>query len=131
MKVAFSNFAFRLKETNYYGYKETSDSYHQSDIGTRHKEDLPTVIREELDSNAFSTEIIMTQYTGHAEELTRKAVDDGIDYVLAVGGDGTCNEVSRGLINSSTALGIIPVGSGNGLAVIWAFLSTCAKPCKS
>ena len=84
--------------------------------GTRHKEDLPTVIREELDSNAFSTEIIMTQYAGHAEELTRKAVDDGIDYVLAVGGDGTCNEVSRGLINSSTALGIIPVGSGNGLA---------------
>lgn len=53
--------------------------------GTRHKEDLPTVIREELDSNAFSTEIIMTQYAGHAEELTRKAVDDGIDYVLAVG----------------------------------------------
>lgn len=57
-----------------------------------------------------------TQHPGHATELARKASNEGFDLVVAVGGDGTVNEVASGLINTATVMGIIPMGSGNGLA---------------
>jgi diacylglycerol kinase (ATP) len=60
--------------------------------------------------------VYFTREPGHATELAREAVAAGADVVLAVGGDGTVNEVARGLIGSTAALGIVPVGSGNGLA---------------
>ncbi len=60
---------------------------------------------------------IMTQAPGHATELASGAVaSQQWDTVVAVGGDGTVNEVARGLLHSSVALGIVPMGSGNGLA---------------
>jgi len=60
--------------------------------------------------------IYMTREPGHATELAREAVASGAALVIAVGGDGTVNEVARGLEGSDAALGIVPVGSGNGLA---------------
>ena len=60
--------------------------------------------------------VYLTTEAGHATELAREAVVAGADLVLAVGGDGTANEVARGLLGSPAALGIVPVGSGNGLA---------------
>ena len=57
-----------------------------------------------------------TEHEGHARELAREAVRDGCELVFAVGGDGTANEVAEGLLGSQTTLGLIPVGSGNGLA---------------
>lgn len=57
-----------------------------------------------------------TDYPGHAAELAQKAVLEKFQLVVAVGGDGTVNEVARGLIGSDVPMGIIPVGSGNGLA---------------
>ena len=57
-----------------------------------------------------------TQYKGHATELARRAVTEGFPRVFALGGDGTVNEVARGLVHTSTAMGILPKGSGNGLA---------------
>jgi YegS/Rv2252/BmrU family lipid kinase len=53
---------------------------------------------------------------GDARELARRAVAAGYEAVLAVGGDGTVNEVAGGLLGSSAALGVVPAGSGNGLA---------------
>lgn len=53
---------------------------------------------------------------GHATELARNAANSGLGLCLAMGGDGTMNEVATGLLNSQTPLGIIPLGSGNGLA---------------
>ena len=61
-------------------------------------------------------ELIFTEYVGHATEIAQKAVLQGIQKVVAIGGDGTVNEVGKGLVGSQTALGIIPIGSGNGLA---------------
>lgn len=69
-----------------------------------------------ISSDLFDYEIIYTKYAGHAAELTKQAVADGINIVVAVGGDGTVNEVARSLTHSDTALGIVPCGSGNGLA---------------
>ena len=69
-----------------------------------------------LDRRKYDDEILRTEYAGHATLLTRRAVDSGADIVCAVGGDGTVNEVARGLLHTGVALAIIPCGSGNGLA---------------
>lgn len=60
--------------------------------------------------------IEFTQSRGHATELAREAIAKGFQYVIAVGGDGTVNEVAQGLIFSDVPMGIISRGSGNGLA---------------
>lgn len=57
-----------------------------------------------------------TQSRGHAILLARAASRNGFDYAIAVGGDGTINEVAQGLLDSETPMGILPRGSGNGLA---------------
>jgi YegS/Rv2252/BmrU family lipid kinase len=69
-----------------------------------------------LNKDLFDYEILLTERAGHASELATNAKDAGIDVVVAIGGDGTVNEVARSLVHSQTALGIIPCGSGNGLA---------------
>jgi diacylglycerol kinase (ATP) len=61
-------------------------------------------------------EYSFTNYPGHATELAKQSSVKGFDLVVAVGGDGTVNEVAQGLIGTETPLGIVPVGSGNGLA---------------
>ena len=84
--------------------------------GTSDKAAIPGLIDQYLDKTQFEYEIAVTQYAGHASEIATKAKDDGVDVVVAVGGDGTVNEVARAIVHSNTALGIIPCGSGNGLA---------------
>jgi YegS/Rv2252/BmrU family lipid kinase len=61
-------------------------------------------------------EVKATERRGHARELARQAVDRGDPVLLVAGGDGTCNEAARALVGTKTALAILPVGSGNGLA---------------
>ncbi len=61
-------------------------------------------------------DLYLTRHVGHATALAQMAVAQGVDLVIAIGGDGTVNEVARGLLSSQTALGIVPMGSGNGLA---------------
>ena len=82
--------------------------------GSHGKEDVPGIIDETLDKDIFDCQIRLTEYAGHAAEIARECVAENID--VAVGGDGTVNEVARSLAHSDTALGIIPCGSGNGLA---------------
>lgn len=84
--------------------------------GTSDKTSIPPLIDEYLDKDKFEYEIVTTEYAGHASEISAKAKNDGVDIVVAVGGDGTVNEVARSIVHSETALGIIPCGSGNGLA---------------
>ena len=58
----------------------------------------------------------LTQRPGHANDLARDAVADGVPTVIAWGGDGTINEVGTALTGTTTALGVVPAGSGNGFA---------------
>jgi YegS/Rv2252/BmrU family lipid kinase len=84
--------------------------------GTSSKKKLPSLIKNYLNLERFDLDIVFTKYKGHASEFTRKAINEGADYVIAVGGDGTVNEIAKEMVHSPAALGIIPVGSGNGLA---------------
>lgn len=84
--------------------------------GTTSKAGIPQLIDTILDKDKFCYTIAETKYAGHASELARRAVRDNYDIAVAVGGDGTVNEVARAIVNTPTALGIIPCGSGNGLA---------------
>ena len=84
--------------------------------GTSDKKDIPYLIEELLDKEQFDYSIRETEYAGHAYEIAKESKEQGIDIVVAIGGDGTVNEVGRALVHSNTALGIIPTGSGNGLA---------------
>jgi len=84
--------------------------------GTVKKSGIPALIEDTLDKNLFDYTVMETQYAGHAEILAKQEKEKGTDIVVAVGGDGTVNEVARAIVHSQTALGIIPCGSGNGLA---------------
>lgn len=67
-------------------------------------------------SNLCCYDFTITEGKGHAGEIATDAARQGYDIVVAIGGDGTVNETASGLVNSATALGIMPNGSGNGLA---------------
>ena len=84
--------------------------------GTRSKRGLSETVIERLAAQGIAVESVMTEGRGHASELAARAVRDGLDMVIAAGGDGTVNEVANTLSNTVVPLGIIPLGSGNGLA---------------
>ncbi len=77
---------------------------------------LPQQIKKLVDKRKFNVFVEETRYVAHACELAREASQRGVDVVVAVGGDGTVNEVARAIAGTDTALGIIPCGSGNGFA---------------
>ncbi|GEO03982.1 hypothetical protein AAE02nite_16460 [Adhaeribacter aerolatus] len=77
---------------------------------------VPDLLNQLLDTEQYEPEIVFTRYAGHATEIASQAATAGVSVVCAVGGDGTVNEVARGLMGTQTALAILPKGSGNGLA---------------
>lgn len=84
--------------------------------GGKEKKDFEKRSAQFLDADLFEAQYRFSEKPGHAAELTQQAISDNYDVVVAVGGDGTINEVARTLVNTSVVLGIIPEGSGNGLA---------------
>ncbi|MDP2138879.1 MAG: diacylglycerol kinase family lipid kinase [Candidatus Didemnitutus sp.] len=82
----------------------------------RRKPQFRAQLTEFAERNAQQVMLSPTSGPGHATELARAAVDAGFACVAAVGGDGTVNEVARGLIGTEVALGLVPCGSGNGFA---------------
>jgi diacylglycerol kinase (ATP) len=70
-------------------------------------------IKAGLEACGQSPDIVWTEHAGHATELAAQAAEEGYGAVVAVGGDGTVNEVVNGVVNSSTALGVVPVGTAN------------------
>ena len=84
--------------------------------GTQGKKAILKCIDERLDRSLYDFSIVKTEYAGHATQIAANAVQEKVDVVVAIGGDGTINEIARSLVHTDTALGIIPCGSGNGLA---------------
>jgi YegS/Rv2252/BmrU family lipid kinase len=80
------------------------------------KNRLPRLLSENLDIEQFDYDIRWTESRGHATELAREAVQDHVDMVVAVGGDGSISEVANALVGTDVPLGVLPFGSGNGLA---------------
>jgi YegS/Rv2252/BmrU family lipid kinase len=77
---------------------------------------IEKLIDEQLDRTLFDYRIAYTKAARHATELSREAASANTDIVVAVGGDGSVNETAKGLVDTNTAMAIIPTGSGNGLA---------------
>jgi len=98
------NIAFIINPVS--GSKETQNA----------KRKLPKLIMQTLDSKQWLPNIVFTERAGHAAKLAYQYARMGFDAVVAVGGDGTVNEVAQGLRGTQTALGILPMGSGNGFA---------------
>jgi YegS/Rv2252/BmrU family lipid kinase len=84
--------------------------------GTRSKKNIRQLIQENVPEAYFDYQVAFTKARAHATELAAQAAAAGVEYIMAVGGDGTMNEVARSLLHTESTLGIIPVGSGNGLA---------------
>jgi YegS/Rv2252/BmrU family lipid kinase len=80
------------------------------------KEHVGDLIDRYLDHQQFDYEVRFTERFGHGTALAREAVEEGFDVVVSVGGDGSINDVANGLKGTDVRLGIIAVGSGNGLA---------------
>jgi len=84
--------------------------------GGNNKIEIIKSIPKLLDKSIFDVSITHSKRAGHAAMIAKKAVDDNVDIVVAVGGDGSINEIGSQLVNTQTVLGIVPCGSGNGLA---------------
>jgi len=84
--------------------------------GTGNKRGLAEFVQRQLASAGITLDVVYTTGHGDATKFTLDAVDKGYAAVIAAGGDGTVNETARALCGKRTALGIIPSGSGNGLA---------------
>lgn len=84
--------------------------------GTTQKKALPALIEQRIDAYKFEVTTVFTEYAGHGKELAAKFAEEGFDAVIACGGDGTINEIASSLTETKAAFGIVPFGSGNGLA---------------
>ena len=84
--------------------------------GTHSKSSIIDQINRCLDKSIIDHTILYTESPGHGYQIAKEAVRSQVTAVIAVGGDGTMNECASALINSSTSLGLVPIGSGNGLA---------------
>ncbi|MDD2437926.1 MAG: diacylglycerol kinase family lipid kinase [Massilibacteroides sp.] len=85
-----------------------------SGVGSKRK--IPKMLEDVCRAKGCFLSVVFTEYAGHAIELTKKALEEDYSCIIAVGGDGTVNEIARTMIYSDAVLGIIPKGSGNGLA---------------
>jgi YegS/Rv2252/BmrU family lipid kinase len=73
-------------------------------------------LKEKVISKNNLSKIVFTEYANHAKLIAKEAIDQKVDFLVAVGGDGTINECASSLAGTNVAMGIIPIGSGNGLA---------------
>jgi YegS/Rv2252/BmrU family lipid kinase len=84
--------------------------------GTERRKEIKAAVEAYLNRDTYSWEILNTEYPKHGTVLAAEAARKGAHAVIAVGGDGSVNDVAAGILGTNTRLGIIPKGSGNGMA---------------
>ncbi len=84
--------------------------------GGLNKKNIPALIVKNLNTEIFQPELFYTSLKLNAREITLKAIEEKFEIIIAAGGDGTMNQVAQCLINTNIIMGILPLGSGNGLA---------------
>lgn len=84
--------------------------------GHKDKKNFPSLVESLIDKEKYDYSISWTEYGGHAKELAREAIASGVDIIVAVGGDGTINEIGTAMLGAEQTFAIVPCGSGNGLA---------------
>lgn len=89
--------------------------------GTQSKEQILKWLDQKLDKDKYIPEVIYTEWAGHAVEIAAQKAKEKVFAVVAIGGDGTINEIARSLVHTKTALGITLVVQGMGLHVICKF----------
>lgn len=90
--------------------------------------DLEAVFKEKFARHPLDIE--QTAYPQHAKHIAAQAAKDNIDTVVAVGGDGTVNEVLNGIAGTNVALGIIPTGTANDLATFYKIPADIDQACE-
>ncbi len=95
--------------------------------GTGSKEDLEKLIQRKTEARSIPFEILHTNAAGHYEYLKDKILRDSITDIVLAGGDGTVNRVVSSLYDTGVNFGIIPMGSGNGLAFGAGIPKNCSK----
>ena len=84
--------------------------------GGKKKDLFLSLLEHYPDTRNYAVELKKTDYAGHGSIIAREAIQVGVTKIVAVGGDGTVNEIAKELIGTNASLGIIPFGSGKGLA---------------
>jgi len=84
--------------------------------GGKAKTRIPALIDKYLDKEKFNANFRLTEYVGHATEIVEEAIAKNFEVIVAAGGDGTINEVASKVMQHNKILGVLPLGSGNGLA---------------
>ncbi|HKL07538.1 MAG TPA: diacylglycerol kinase family protein [Bacteroidales bacterium] len=84
--------------------------------GKKSKDYIPELIKQIFADDIYDIKIINTSFSGEAPQIVKQFFNQGYKKVVAVGGDGTVNEVASAITETDGVLGIIPTGSGNGLA---------------
>lgn len=95
--------------------------------GGKSKSEIPDLAQQILHKNKFNIDYSYTKNAEHTRSLAKECVQQNYDWVIAVGGDGTVNQVASELLHTRLALGIIPFGSGNGLARALQIPMQCKK----
>lgn len=91
--------------------------------------EIKSVLREKLRRFNYNPLFVYSQFPGHATILAKQAIRENYNVVIAVGGDGTINEIINGIASSDVALGIIPTGTANDLASFYQIPSDIKDAC--
>lgn len=84
--------------------------------GKGKQKNIPQLIEKNLDATKFEFQLFNSEHAGHMNILAKEAINKGFEIIVVIGGDGSINEVFPNLMHSNIIFGIIPRGSGNGLA---------------
>ncbi len=99
--------------------------------GIYSKKNFQSKLDLHLDHQLFDYQLEYTKKPGHAKHISAQSVKENYDIIVAVGGDGSVNEVASALIGTDKILGIIPAGSGNGFATHLGYSRNIVKSIKS